>query len=226
MACFLITMKFILGKKLKMSQVFDKHGNVIPVTEIQAGPCVVVQVKTDNQDKYDAVQIGFGKKEKHRLSKPLLGHMKDLGQFRWLREFRLNGVQGLPCKKKMQTKVCTPSFKKGDKILNDIFKPGEKVKITGISKGKGFQGVVKRWGFKGAASATHGTRHTHRTAGSIGDTGRRRVIKGKKMPGRMGRDTKTISNLKVVEVDAKKNILKIKGSVPGIPGGLLKIIVE
>ena len=192
-----------------MSQVFDKDGNVVPVTEIQAGPVVVVQVKTGKHDNYDAVQVGFGKKKK--LTKALKGHMKDLGDFRYLKEFRLDKVD---------------KIKKGHEILVSIFKPGDKVKITGISKGKGFQGVVKRWGFKGAATATHGTRHTHRTAGSIGATGPRKVFKGKKMPGRMGRDTKTISNLKVVKVDIKKNLLKIKGSVPGIPGGLLKIVGE
>lgn len=198
-------MKFLLGKKLKMSQVFDKDGSAVPITEIQAGPIVVVQVKTDKKDKYNAVQVGFGKKKK--LTKALKGHMKDLGSFRWLREF----------------KVKNEKLKVGDKIGVSIFKPGDKVKITGISKGKGFQGVVKRWGFHGA-SASHGTKHNLRVPGSIGATGPRKVFKGKKMPGRMGRDTKTIKNLKVVEADAKTNILKIKGSIPGIPGGLLKII--
>jgi len=212
-------MKFILGKKLKMSQIFDKQGNVIPVTEIQAGPAVVVQVKNEKKDGYQAVQIGYG--EKKKLTKALRGHMDKLGNFRWLREFKV------PARLASQSEAGRQSskFKVGDKITVDVFKLGDKAQITGISKGKGFQGVVKRWGFRGK-SATHGTKHAARTPGSIGTTGMRKVLKGKKMPGRMGRDTITVKNLKIVEIDKENNILKVRGAVPGIPGGLLKIISD
>lgn len=215
-------MKFILGTKLKMSQIFDKEGNAIPVTEIQAGPCFVLQVKDGKKDGYSAVQIGFG--EKKRLSKALKSHMGGLGQFRWLREFRLTKFH-VPSSYSEAGQSKAEKFKVGKKITVDIFKKHDKVQITGTSKGKGFQGVVKRWGFSGK-SATHGTKHAERTPGSIGDTGMRKVWKGKKMPGRMGHDTVTVSNLKVIEIDKENNILKVKGAMPGIPGGLLKIVAE
>lgn len=177
-------MKFILGKKIKMSQIFDEQGRVIPITLVEAGPCQVTQVKTDKKDGYEAVQIKFGKK---------------------LREFD------------------SQDFKVGDKITVGIFNPGEIVKVSGISKGKGFQGVVKRHGFSGA-DATHGTKHNERAPGSIGSAFPERVFKGKRMAGRMGSDRITTKGLEVILVDEKENTLAIKGALPGKPGTLLEIV--
>lgn len=197
-------MKFIFGTKLGMSQVFNKEGQVIPVTLIEAGPCLVTQVKTKEKDGYQAVQIGFGQKKK--LTKPLLGHLKKLGQFRWLREFRVE----------------KPEFKLGDVISVDIFKEGDKVKVSGLSKGKGFAGVVKRHGFKGGP-ASHGTKHTLRAPGSIGSSFPERVWKGRKMAGRMGTERVTTKNLEVAKVDKKNNLLAIKGAIPGRKGTLVEV---
>lgn len=198
-------MKFILGKKLGMSQLFDEKGNVVPVTLIEAGPCVVTQVKTKENDGYEAVQVGFEKITKQKKIKKPLAHKP----FRWLREVRLK-------------EHGTCNMERGDKIDISIFQAGDMVKISGISKGKGFQGVVKRWGFSGR-DATHGVKHEHRTLGSVGATTPSRVIKGKKMPGRMGGERVTVKNLKIVKVDAEQNILAVKGAVPGPNGGLLEI---
>ena len=192
-------MKFILGQKLEMSQIFDKEGRVIPVTLIEAGPCTVTQIKTKAQDKYTAIQIGFLSKKK-RVKKTEKGK-----EFRYLREFK-NG-----------------EYKLGDKIDASIFQEGDMVKVSGISKGKGFQGAVKRWGFKGKASATHGTKHEHRTLGSVGTSFPERVIKGRKMPGRMGSARVTVKNLKIVKIDPQCNIIAVKGAVPGRRGTLLEI---
>jgi len=197
-------MKFIFGTKLGMSQVFNKEGQVIPVTLIEAGPCLVTQVKTKEKDGYQAVQIGFGQKKK--LTKPLLGHLKKLGQFRWLREFRVE----------------KPEFKLGDVISVDIFKEGDKVKVSGLSKGKGFAGVVKRYGFKGGP-ASHGTKHTLRAPGSIGSSFPERVWKGRKMAGRMGTERVTTKNLEVAKVDKENNLLAIKGAIPGRKGTLVEV---
>jgi len=197
-------MKFIFGTKLGMSQVFNKEGQVIPVTLIEAGPCLVTQVKTKEKDGYQAVQIGFGQKKK--LTKPLLGHLKKLGQFRWLREFRVE----------------KPEFKLGDVISVDIFKEGDKVKVSGLSKGKGFAGVVKRYGFKGGP-ASHGTKHTLRAPGSIGSSFPERVWKGRKMAGRMGSERVTTKNLEVAKVDKENNLLAIKGAIPGRKGTLVEV---
>ena len=194
-------MKFILGKKLEMSQVFDKEGNVVPVTLIEAGPCYVTQIKTKEKDKYEAVQVGFEKLKEKKVKKP----QKDR-PYRFLREF----------------KIRDPKFKIGDKIDVSIFKEGDKVKISGISKGKGFAGAVKRWGFHGRP-ATHGTKHEERTLGSVGSSFPERVIKGKKMPGRMGSERVTVKNLKIVKVDVDNNLLAVKGAVPGRRGTLLEI---
>ena len=198
-------MKFILGKKLGMSQVFDEAGKVIPVTLVQAGPCVVTQVKTQEKDDYTSVQLGFGKKR--QLSKPLSGHLKDLENFRYLREFRLDK---------------TDDFKRGDEVKADIFKEGDSVSFMGTSKGKGFQGVVKRHNFKGGP-ASHGHRHVLRRPGSIGGAYPQHVQKGVRMAGRMGADKITIKESPVVSVDAEKNIIAIKGPVPGVRNSLLVI---
>ena len=212
-----IMTKFILGKKVEMSQKFidDK---VVPVTKIQAGPCVVTQIRNEKKDGYSAVQIGFekldkkkihpvksseaGAKQFNRVKKP-----KKDKPFRYLKEFRTPGTD----------------LKVGDEIGVDVFKTGDKVKVSGITKGKGFQGVVKRWGFHGA-DASHGTKHHERAPGSSGATGPARVFKGKKMPGRMGGKRMSVSNLKVIDILPKENILLVKGAVPGARNGLLEIV--
>ena len=208
-------MKFILGLKLGMAQVFDEKGNVIPVTLIEAGPCVVTQVKTGesqtvakgespgSKDGYKAIQIGFQELKDKKVKKS----QKDK-PFRYLREFRGD--------------IDISKYKKGDKIDVSIFQEGDIVKAAGFSKGKGFAGVVKRWGFHGRP-ATHGTKHELRTPGSVGSSYPERVIKGKKMAGRMGHERTTIKNLKIVKVDKKKNLLAVKGAMPGPKGALLEI---
>jgi large subunit ribosomal protein L3 len=202
-------MKFILGLKLGMSQIFDEKGKVVPVTLIEAGPCIVTQIKTKEKDGYCAVQIGFGKAK--RVTKALAGHLKDLGKLRFLREFRNE-----------EPKINDKELKKGDKITVSIFKEGDLVKVSGLSKGKGFAGVVKRWHFSGRP-ASHGTKHELRTPGSVGSSFPQRVIKGKKMPGRMGYKRVTIRNLKVVKVDPENHILAVKGAIPGRKGTLVEI---
>jgi len=201
-------MKFLLGKKLEMTQVW-KGDKVVGITKIQAGSCIVVQVKDKKKDGYQAIQIGFGKKKEKNISKPQKGHLKGLDNFRYLREFRIDDEK----------------IKKGDKIDISIFEPGDKVKVSGISKGKGFQGVVKRHGFHGQ-DKTHGNKDQLRMPGSIGATGPAHVFKGQKMPGRMGGDRVTVSNLTIEEIDKENNILLIKGAVPGARNGLLLISGE
>jgi len=198
-------MKFILGRKIKMSQVFGEKGEVMPVTLIEAGPCQVLQIKTKEKDGYSAVQVGFKKIEKKKkIKRPMKGK-----EFRFIREFR-NFLAG------------GGDYKVGDKIEASIFKEGEKVEISGVSKGKGFQGGVKRWGFSGR-NATHGVKHEQRTLGSTGMSFPERVIKGRKMPGRMGHDRVTVKNLKIIKVDKDNNLLAIKGAIPGAKGTLLEI---
>jgi len=198
-------MKFILGKKLNMSQEFGLEGKVIPVTVIQAGPCLVTQVKTNVKDGYQAVQIGFF--EKKKLNKPLTGHLKNLPKFRYLKEFKVEEINDIEV---------------GKEIRVNIFTSGDPVKVTGVSKGKGFQGVVKRHGFHGSP-ASHGHKDQLRMPGSIGTTDPARVFKGKRMAGRMGTDQVTISNLEIVKVDIDNNLLYIKGAVPGGRNGLVLI---
>jgi len=193
-------MKFILGKKLKMSQIFDEKGNVVPLTLVEAGPCFVTQIKTKDKDGYTAVQIGFEKIEK---AKKIKKTMRGKG-FKFLREFK-NG-----------------EFKIGDEISVSIFKEGENVSVSGISKGKGFAGAVKRWGVAGFPK-THGTKHGLRSIGSVGSRFPQRVIKGKKMAGRMGGERITVKNLEIAKVDPENNILAVRGAVPGRKGTLLEI---
>jgi len=196
-------MKFILGEKIEMSQIFNKEGRIFPMTLIECGPCYVLQKKTKEKDGYKALQIGFRKiTKKNKIKKTMKGK-----EFRYIREARIENEEKL---------------KVGDKINVSIFKEGDVVKISGISKGKGFQGAVKRWGFSGMG-ATHGVKHEHRTLGSVGSAFPERVIKGKKMPGRMGAERVTVKNLKVVKVDLKNNLLAVKGAVPGRRGTLLEI---
>jgi large subunit ribosomal protein L3 len=194
-------MKFILGKKIKMSQIFDKEGNVIPVTIVEAGPCYVTQLKTKEKDGYEAVQIGFEKLKEKKITKS-----KKKKPFRYLKEFRDD----------------PKNYQLGQEINVLIFKEGDLVSVSGISKGKGFQGGVKRWGFSGRPS-THGTKHEERTLGSVGASTPSRVIKGKKMPGRTGGERVTIKNLEIVKIEPEKNLLYIKGAVPGSRGSLLEI---
>lgn len=197
-------MKFILGRKLKMTQIFDKEGRQIPVTLIEAGPCFITQIKTKEKDGYSAVQVGFEKIEKEKKIKK----SQRSKPYRVLKEFRVENPQ---------------EFKVGDKIEVSIFKEGEKVQISGESKGKGFQGGVKRWGFSGRG-ASHGVKHEERTLGSVGSSTPSRVVKGRKMPGRTGKERVTIKNLEIVAIDAEKNLIAIKGGVPGRKGTLLEII--
>ncbi len=193
-------MKIILAKKLEMSQVFNEQGNVVPVTIIQAGPVEITQLKTKEKDGYQAIQVGFNKKN---------------NRFSWLEEFNLE--------KNKLNEAEMNNLKIGDEIKVDVFQEGDKVRVTGKSKGKGFQGVVKRHGFKGA-SASHGTKDQLRTPGSIGQTGIQRVAKGKKMPGRMGFEQITLRDVKVIKVIPEKNLLYLKGAIPGRRNSLLKII--
>ncbi|MCK5122704.1 MAG: 50S ribosomal protein L3 [Candidatus Pacebacteria bacterium] len=211
-------MKFILGKKIGMSQVFidnEDAKKVVPVTLIEVGPCVVTQVRAEKKDGYKAVQIGF--LEKKKINKPLAGHLKELGKFRHLREFRLdkNGV-GKDKEEKVEYKI-------GDKIDASVFETGDKIKISGVSKAKGFQGVMKRHGFK-CGQASHGQKHSNRKPGSIGSAYPEHVIKGRKMAGRMGGVQSTQLGLEVVEVDKEKNLLIIKGAVPGNNGVLVRVV--
>ncbi|MBM3251049.1 MAG: 50S ribosomal protein L3 [Candidatus Nealsonbacteria bacterium] len=197
-------MKFILGKKIEMSQIFDEKGNVIPVTLIEAGPCFITDIMTKERDKYESVQIGFDRLKEKKLKKT----QKDK-PFRFLKEFKNKELE-------------INNYKSGQKIDVSVFKEGDKVKISGISKGKGFAGGVKRWGFHGRP-ATHGTKHEERTIGSTGSRFPQRVIKGRKMPGRMGSERITVKNLKIVKVDLENNLLAVKGALPGRRGTLLEI---
>ncbi|MGB9837099.1 MAG: 50S ribosomal protein L3 [Candidatus Saccharicenans sp.] len=200
----------IIGKKIGMTQIFDEEGNVIPVTVIKAGPCTVIQKKTKDKDGYEALQLGLvEEKPKKHPNKPEQGHFKKSGSpvLKVLREVKYQGPVEL---------------KEGDQVLVDIFEVGEKVHVVGISKGKGFQGVVKRHGFAGG-DAAHGSMF-HRAPGSIGASSfPSRVIKGMRMGGRMGGDRVTVRNLKVVQVDKENHLLLVKGAVPGANGGIVLI---
>ena len=200
--------KAILGKKVGMTQIFDETGKVIPVTVIEAGPCTVAQVKTVETDGYEAIQLGYGDVKESKLTKPEAGHFAKakLAPKKHLREFRLSEV----------------SYNVGDEIKADIFAAGEMVDIQGKTKGKGFQGVIKRHG-QHRGPMGHGSMY-HRRPGSMGPTSTPgRVFKGKKLPGHMGSQIVTIQNLEVVRVDLDKNVILVKGSVPGAKGAILKI---
>ena len=193
--------KGIIGKKLGMTQIFTEDGTRIPVTVVQAGPCVVTQKKLQNVDGYSAVQVGFESMEASRATKPVLGHCTKSGQgvFRYLREIKFENADGMNL---------------GDFLTVDQFLPGEYVDVTGTSIGKGFQGVIKRWNFKGGR-ASHGSRF-HRAPGSIGASATpSRVFKNKKMPGQMGNEKVTVQRLQIVRIDAADNLMLIKGAIPG-----------
>jgi large subunit ribosomal protein L3 len=197
-------MKFILGRKIEMSQVYRPDGTVVPVTLVEAGPCVVTQVKTDDRDGYTAVQLGF--MPRRTISKPQQGHLKDLPAFSVLREFRVEK---------------TPELKRGDAVDAAVFTPGDVIHVSGTSKGRGFQGVVKRHGFHGQ-KATHGHKDQLRAPGSIGAGGIQHVFKGTRMAGRMGDERITVQNLEVVEV--RGGVIAIKGAVPGARNSVIEIV--
>lgn len=196
----------IMGTKLGMTQIFGSDGIAEGVTAIEAGPCVVIQVRTMAKEKYNAVQLGFGKAK--RLNSPQRGHLKELGQFRYLREFRVDDIEGIEV---------------GNQVDVSLFKEGDLVDITGVSKGKGFAGVVKRYGFAGGPK-THGQSDRHRAPGSIGaGSSPGRVFKGQRMAGHMGDSKVTVRHLKVIEANPDRNLLLVRGAVPGAKNALLLI---
>jgi large subunit ribosomal protein L3 len=197
----------LLGKKIGMSQTYAADGRRIPVTVIEAGPCTVLQLKTVATDGYDAAQVGFGVKSAHRVNKPEMGHFKKAGQgaFSFVREFETTGTCAV-----------------GDQIACNMFKPGDRIDVTATSKGKGFQGVIKRWGFSGGR-ASHGSMFKRRP-GSIGQSATpSKVVKGKKMPGQMGNQRTTTQNLIIVDVRPEQNLILVRGAVPGPKNGLVEI---
>ena len=202
--------KGLIAKKIGMTQIFDEAGNVVPVTVVEAGPCVVVQKKTSENDGYEAVQLGFGDISPQGVNKPMQGHFKknDVAFKRTLKEFRLDD---------------TSAVNVGDILKADTFAVGDVIDVQGTSKGKGFQGAIKRHN-QHRVKMTHGTGPVHRHAGSMGAiSDPSRIFKGKGMPGHMGCDTITVQNLVVVKVDAENNLIAIKGAVPGPKGGVLCI---
>lgn len=203
-------MKTILGKKVGMTQIFNEQGEAVPVTVIEAGPCYVAQVKTLDRDGYEAVQLGFEEVKPQRVSGGERGHLtrNELPALRHLREFRLREIEGI---------------EEGQRVLADVFEVGDRVDVVGDSKGRGFTGVVKRYGFAGGPK-THGQSDRQRAPGSIGACAAPgRVWKGQRMPGRMGGVRVTAQDLRVELVDADRNLLAVRGSVPGAKGGLLVI---
>jgi len=201
--------KGLIAKKLGMTQIFAEDGRRIPVTVVEAGPCVVLQKKTVQNDGYDAIQVGFLPKDANKTGRALVGHCKSAGKgtYTHLREFRIDNVD---------------QYAVGDVITAEIFAPGDYVDVTGTSIGKGFQGVIKRWGFRGGRS-THGS-NFHRAPGSIGSSAwPSRVFKNKKMPGQLGNERVTVQRLQVVRVDAADNLLLIRGAIPGSKNGMLLV---
>ncbi len=199
--------KGIIGKKIGMTQIFDEVGNVIPVTVIQAGPCVVAQKKTVETDGYNAIQLGFEDvKEKH-LTKAEKGHFEKAGVAfkKHLKEFRLDDISAINV---------------GDVITADTFAAGDKVDVTGMTKGRGYTGCVKRWGHH-ILRMTHGTGPIHRQPGSMGVIDPARIFKNKKMPGQYGNEQVTVLNLKVVKIDSEKNLIAVKGAIPGAKDGIV-----
>lgn len=194
-------MKYILGTKEKMTQIFDEKGNAIPATVVNAGPMTTVQVKTKDKDGYESAIFGFGARNLKNIKKP----QKKFGNFQYIREFRISDKPNI-----------------GEVIDVSVFQEGDRVRVSGISKSKGFQGVVKRHGFHGGPR-THGQKHSEREAGSIGATGPQKVFKGVRMAGKMGGDRVTVKNLKVAKIDKENNQILISGAIPGRKGTLLEI---
>lgn len=201
--------KSILGKKLGMTRVFGDNGESMPVSVLEVGPCYIIQIKRNDKEGYNAIQIGFQTKKDKRINKPLSGHLKAAGKggFNYLQEIKVDD---------------TDVFELGQEISSEIFTIGDLVTVRGTSKGRGFAGVVKRWGFSGGGKS-HGCR-SHKVPGSLGASATpSRVMKGKKLPGRMGNEKVTVKNLKVINVIKEKNIILVKGSVPGSKGSLLEV---
>ena len=208
-------MKYILGKKENMSQLFDDDkGKVVAVTIVSAGPVYVTQIKTKEKDGYGALQFGYGLKKILKIKKPQRMKTEGISE----------GLSGFSYHKETRTdkNVSDLDLKQGDKIIASVFEEGDKVRVSGVTKGKGFQGVVKRHGFHGGPRS-HGQKHSEREPGSIGSSGIQRVIKGMRMGGRMGSDRQTTQNLKIIKVDEEKNLLYISGAVPGRRGTLIEI---
>ena len=202
--------KGIIGKKIGMTQIFDENGKVVPVTVVEAGPCVVSQKKTVENDGYAAVQIGFGDLKAHKVKKPMDGHFAkaNVAPKRTLREFRFDDID---------------AYNVGDLVKADVFAAGDKVDVTGTSKGKGYAGVIKRWNFQ-RLKESHGSGPVARHGGSIGScSDPSRVYPGKKMAGHLGSERVTVQNLQVVKVDAENNLIAIKGAIPGPNGGTVVI---
>ena len=202
--------KGLIGRKIGMTQIFDERGNFIPVTVIEAGPCAVVQKKTEEKDGYNAVQLGFGDVKPNRVNKPMKGHFakNNVAPKKVLKEFKLND---------------TASLDEGAIVKADVFAVGEEVDVSGTSKGKGYAGAIKRWNF-GRLKETHGTGPVARHQGSMGAcSDPSRVFKGKKMPGHLGSEKVTVQNLEVVKVDAENNLIAVKGAIPGAKGGYVVV---
>ncbi len=202
--------KGLIGKKIGMTQIFDEGGKVIPVTVVEAGPCTITQIKTMDNDGYEAVQVGFGDVKVSRVNKPMKGHFDkaDVAPKKTLKEFRLDSIEGIEV---------------GNILKADIFEVGETVDVKGTSKGHGTSGAIKRWNFS-RLRMTHGTGPNHRHAGSLGAcSSPSRVFKGKKMAGHYGHETVTVQNLKVAKIDAENNLIAIKGAIPGPKGGIVVI---
>ena len=199
--------KGIIGKKLGMTQIFDQKGNVIPVTLIEAGPCVVAQKKTVETDGYNAVQLAYAEQKEKHTSKAQLGHFKKAGisPKRHLKEFRFDDIS---------------AYEAGSVVTVDTFAGGEKVDITGITKGRGYTGAIKRWNLH-KLRMTHGVGPVHRQSGSMGVIDPARIFKNKKMAGQYGNEQVTVQNLVVVKIDAEKNLIAVKGAVPGAKGGIV-----
>ena len=200
--------KGLIGKKIGMTQIFDEAGNVVPVTVVEAGPCTVTQIKTMENDGYEAIQVGFGDVKVSRVNKPMKGHFDkaDVAPKKTLKEFRLDSIDGIEV---------------GNILKADTFEVGEVVDVKGTSKGHGTAGAIKRWNFS-RLRMTHGTGPNHRHAGSLGAcSSPSRVFKGKKMAGHYGHETVTVQNLKIAKVDAENNLIAIKGAIPGPKGGIV-----
>jgi len=202
--------KGLIGKKIGMTQIFDEADNVVPVTVVEAGPCTVTQIKTMENDGYEAIQVGFGDVKVSRVNKPMKGHFDkaDVAPKKTLKEFRLDSIDGIEV---------------GNILKADTFEVGEVVDVKGTSKGHGTAGAIKRWNFS-RLRMTHGTGPNHRHAGSLGAcSSPSRVFKGKKMAGHYGHETVTVQNLKIAKVDAENNLIAIKGAIPGPKGGIVVI---
>ena len=202
--------KGLIGKKIGMTQIFDEAGNVVPVTVVEAGPCTVTQIKTMENDGYEAIQVGFGDVKVSRVNKPMKGHFDkaDVAPKKTLKEFSFDSIDGIEV---------------GNILKADTFEVGEVVDVKGTSKGHGTAGAIKRWNFS-RLRMTHGTGPNHRHAGSLGAcSSPSRVFKGKKMAGHYGHETVTVQNLKIAKVDAENNLIAIKGAIPGPKGGIVVI---